>query len=72
MSPSPFNPNNVKLKLKSGLSNSIEKEVIIEKTWLRKYIPHISKVIEDVKADEGVEITINCNVYSFNWVLTYL
>jgi hypothetical protein len=62
----------VKLKLKSGSSETIEKEIILNKAWLREHIPHIAKVISDVKDDEGVEITINCNVESFEWIISYL
>jgi len=39
---------------------------------LKRNIPHIAGVIKDVKDDEGVEITINCNIDSFKWIIDYL
>ena len=44
----------------------------LDKTWLRNKIPHIAEVIADVKDNEGVEITINCNVQSFDIILKFL
>ena len=35
-------------------------------------MPHIAEVIRDVRDDEGVEITINCNIDSFTWIIDYL
>ena len=35
-------------------------------------IPHIASVLKDVKDQEGVEITINCNVHAFKWIIEYL
>ncbi|CDW78097.1 UNKNOWN [Stylonychia lemnae] len=67
-----FNPNLVKLKLKSAPSDPISHEIALDKQWLRMNIPHISGVIKDVKDDEGVEITINCNIDSFRWIIEYL
>ena len=62
----------MKLKLKSGVSEHVEKEILMDKYWIRANIPHIAQVIQDVKDDEGVEITINCNVESFTWIISYL
>ena len=35
-------------------------------------IPHIASVIKDGKYDEAVEITINCNIEAFNWIIDFL
>jgi len=45
---------------------------VLNKKWLRRRIPHIKQVISDVKDNEGVEITINCNVEAFDWILKRL
>jgi hypothetical protein len=45
---------------------------LLEKEWLNTNIPHIASVLSDVKQNEGVEITINCNVQAFSMILTYL
>src|SRR5690606_28756396 len=67
-----FDPSYVKLKLKAGVHDIVDKEVSLKKTWLKENIPHIGQVISDVKDDEGVEITINCNVEAFEWIIAYL
>ena len=43
-----------------------------DKQWLRENVPHISKSIEDVKENEGVEITINCNITAFRQIMETL
>jgi hypothetical protein len=68
----PFDFNTVKILLKSSQSEVVEKEVFLEKLWLKDNIPHIASVIEDVKDNEGVEITINCNVQAFTLIIGYL
>eukprot|EP00347_Sterkiella_histriomuscorum_P000040 403377412 len=67
-----FNPTQVKLKLKTAPSEPITHEVSLNKNWLKEQIPHIAKVIKDVKEDEGVEITINCNIEAFSMIIEYL
>ncbi len=67
-----FDPSKVKLKLKKGPNEKLEHEISLSKKWLKDNIPHISSVIKDVKDDEGVEITINCNIEAFTWIIDFL
>ena len=60
------------MKLKTAPSEPITHEVSLNKNWLKEQIPHIAKVIKDVKEDEGVEITINCNIEAFSMIIEYL
>jgi hypothetical protein len=32
-------------------------------------VPHFSNVIRNVQTNEGVEITMNCNIEAFEWVI---
>jgi hypothetical protein len=62
----------VKMTLKSSNDDQNGKLIILNKHWLRRHIPHIREVISDVKDSEGVEITINCNVEAFQWIIKRL
>jgi len=41
--------------------------------WLKDNIPSLRAIVEsEVKGEEAVEITINCNVEAFSWIIGYL
>lgn len=40
--------------------------------WARQEIPHFRPVIDSVKAGEGIEITLTCNLDAFNFIIEYL
>lgn len=65
-------PRDVKMTLKNSADDPKLSVQVLNKKWLRRRIPHIKQVIADVKENEGVEITINCNVEAFDWIIKRL
>lgn len=47
-------------------------EVILEREWAKKAIPHFSKVINGVPQTEGIEITLACSPEAFCFAIDYL
>ena len=47
------------------------KEVFLLRSWIQQgnIIPHFANVIKGVGPKEGVEITMNCNVEAFEWII---
>lgn len=47
--------------------DDVEKEVLLSRKWIKETnaIPHFAKYSSNIDKDEGIEITINCNVYVF-------
>jgi hypothetical protein len=35
-------------------------------------VPHFANVIKNVDANEGVEITMNCNPEAFAWIMDFV
>ena len=68
----PFDFKNIKILMKkSGTSKEPPQEVFLERQWIKKYnaIPHFANVIKGVDDGEGVEITMNCNIAAFQWII---
>lgn len=45
---------------------------MLDKMWTRDNIPHFRKVIDEVKTEEGIEITLTCNLDAFDFAVDYL
>jgi hypothetical protein len=48
--------------------------VLLDRKWIKKHqsIPHLYDVIKDVDDSEGVEITLTCNQFSFEWIIEFV
>ena len=56
---------------KSGGSKDPPQEVFLDRAWIKRHnaIPHFCNVIKNVDETEGVEITMNCNIKAFDWLV---
>ena len=46
--------------------------IYLDRAWSRANIPHFRGVIDGVKANEGIEITLSCNLDAFKFAIDYL
>ena len=46
--------------------------IYLDRYWSRVNIPHFREVIDGVKASEGIEITLTCNLDAFKFAIEYL
>jgi hypothetical protein len=46
--------------------------IYLDRAWSRANIPHFRGVIDSVKANEGIEITLSCNLDAFKFAIEYL
>jgi len=56
----PFDFKKVKVIVKKG--DTVLEEILLDRLWTLKNIPHFAPVINGVVADEGIEITISANL----------
>lgn len=70
----PFDFKFIKIIIKRSSSEREAKEVLLERSWVQKNdnIPHFANVIKGVDANEGVEITMNCNKKAFEWIIEFV
>ena len=40
-------------------------EILLDRLWTLEHIEHFKPVIEGVSPDEGIEITLTCNLEAF-------
>jgi hypothetical protein len=67
----PFDFNKIKIVIKK--SKDKEPEIIfLDRKWAKTHIPHFKQVIDGVKTQEGIEITLTCNLEAFNFCVRYL
>jgi hypothetical protein len=52
--------------------NTFVKVVMLKKQWARKNIPHFRPVIDGVTEEEGIEISLCCNLAAFEWIIKHL
>ena len=66
----PFDFQKVKVLIKQGKQG--DHEILLDKQWTLKHIEHFKPVIEGVTDDEGIGITLTCNLEAFNFIIKYL
>jgi len=59
----PFDFQKVKVIIKRGKLG--DTEIMLDKKWTLENIEHFKPVIENVSDDEGIEITLTCNLEAF-------
>lgn len=64
----------IKVLVSRGKDDTDIKEVFLERAWVTKNnnIPHFASVIKNVDPNEGVEITISCNKFAFDWIVEFV
>ena len=70
MNQKPFDFAKVKVVIKKADSES--ENIFLDKTWTYDNIAHFRPVIEGVSDEEGIEITLTCNLEAFKFVIRYL
>ena len=66
----PFDFKQIRIIIKN--TNGKEDEVFLDKKWAYKNISHFKPVIDGVSDDEGIEITLSCNLQAFEWIIEYM
>ena len=61
----------IKVIIKRG-SDEIRDKIMLDRNWAREHIAHFRPVIDNVAADEGIEITLTCNLEAFRFSIDYL
>jgi len=70
MDKKPFDFHKVKVIIKRGKMK--DKEIFLDKQWTLNNIEHFKPVIEGVNDDEGIEITLTCNLEAFEYIIRFL
>ena len=70
MDQKPFDFQKVKVIIKRGKLG--DQEVMLDKKWTLDNIEHFRPVIEGVSDDEGIEITLTCNLEAFQFIIRFL
>lgn len=70
MDKKPFDFQKVKVIIKRGKLK--DKEILLDKQWTLTNIEHFKPVIEGVSDDEGIEITLTCNLEAFEYIIRFL
>ena len=70
MDKKPFDFAKVRVVIKRGSLG--DKEIMLDKQWTYDTIAHFRPVIEGVSDDEGIEITLTCNLEAFEFIIKYL
>ena len=65
MEQKPFDFAKVKVIIKRSKQQGGDKEIFLDKKWTLDNIEHFRPVIEGVSDDEGIEITLTCNLEAF-------
>jgi hypothetical protein len=69
----PFDFKFIKVLINRKDKKPVE-EIMIEREWVSRNnnIPHFANVVKSVDANEGVEITMNCNSIAFHWIIEFV
>ena len=70
MDQKPFDFQKVKVIIKRG--KLPDKEIMLDKKWTLDNIEHFKPVIEGVSDEEGIEITLTCNLEAFQFIIKFL
>ena len=66
----PFDFQNIKVIIKRGKQGDVK--IFLNRKWTLENIEHFRPVIEGVSEDEGIEITLTCNLEAFQFIVRYL
>ena len=47
-------------------------EIMLDKKWTLENIEHFKPVIDGVTDEEGIEITLTCNLEAFQYIIRFL
>ena len=67
----PFDFQKVKVIIKRG-KNLDDSIVYLDKKWTLDNIEHFKPVIDGVGDEEGIEITLTCNLEAFQFIIKFL
>ena len=70
MDKKPFDFSKVKVIVKRGKLG--DEELFLDKKWTLEHLEHFRPVIEGVSDDEGIEITLTCNLEAFKFIIRFL
>ena len=70
MQKKPFDFQKVKIIIKRGKDSDFE--IMLDKKWTLENIEHFRPVIDGVTDEEGIEITLTCNLEAFQYIIRYL
>ena len=70
MDKKPFDFTKVKVIVKRGKLG--DTELFLDKKWTLDNLEHFRPVIEGVSDDEGIEITLTCNLEAFKFIIKFL
>ena len=70
MDKKPFDFQKVKVIIKRGKLG--DTEIMLDKKWTLENIEHFKPVIDRVSDDEGIEITLTCNLEAFQFIIRFL
>ena len=70
MEKKPFDFNKVKVIIKRGKLG--DHEILLDKKWTLQNIEHFKPVIDGVTDEEGIEITLTCNLEAFQFIIKFL
>ena len=66
----PFDFAMVKVVIKR--STGEDKAIYLEKKWTIENLEHFKSVVEGVGEEEGIEITLTCNLDAFEFIVKFL
>ena len=66
----PFDFQKVKVIIKRGKLG--DKDIFLDKKWTLENIEHFRPVIDGVTDEEGIEITLTCNLEAFEFIIKFL
>ena len=69
MDKKPFDLQKIRIIIKRSQG---DKEILLDKKWTYETIAHFRPVIEGVSDEEGIEITLTCNLEAFEFIVKYL
>ena len=70
MQKKPFDFQKVKIIIKRGSLGDFE--IMLDKKWTLENIQHFKPVIDGVTDEEGIEITLTCNLEAFQYIIRFL
>lgn len=68
----PFDFTKIKVVVARPSQKKQPDVIYLDRAWSRANIPHFRAVIDAVKANEGIEITLTCDLDAFKFVVEYL
>lgn len=66
----PFDFTKVKIIVKRGKLG--DTEIFLDKKWTLDNLEHFKPVIEGVGDEEGIEITLTCNLEAFQFIIRFM